>query len=402
MGEKPLNRILGICACLLALLGLGLSAYSSFHHREVHRTGHSNAFCNLDAKINCDTVALSEYSEFLEVPLGIWGITYFTLMLFFACLLVRRPVYRWLPPYGIGVWVGIGCAALLAAISVFRLHSYCLLCIAIYGVIVLQAFLLWGVHKNFRTEFRAGGTWRLSLVPALLILVALPLSYHKFLHEAHAEPLLTPASAPVTISPLGKEKKDIPISKTAFSGFGEDYRKGPEHAEVVVTEFADFQCPACRTMGDTLQQISEEFGDLVQIVFHNYPLDMSCNPQMKTPLHEFACTLAKLGRCAGQKGSFWAFHDLAFSQQSQLKASEPEKWAKQVGLSPAEIAACLRDESVLGKIREDIRLGDTVGVRGTPSVWINGREYRGSNLAQMRQAIQEAMAARSPIAPPPP
>ncbi len=402
MGEKPLNRVIGVCACFLALLGLGLSTYSSFHHREVHRSGQSTAFCNLNAKISCDTVALSQYSEFLEVPLGVWGVTYFTLMLFFALFLVRRAKSRWIPPYGIGVWVGIGCAALLAGISIFRLGSYCMVCIAIYGVVILQGVLIWGVRKDFSSELRHIQNWWLPFCPALVILVLLPVSYHTFLHEPHTQIATVVSTPPAMLSLLGKEKKDIPISLSAFSGYGEDYRKGTEKAEVVITEFADFQCPACRTMSETLQQISEEFSGRVQVVFHSYPLDMSCNPQMKVPLHEHACTLAKLARCAGQRGAFWAFHDLVYSQQAQLTVGQPEKWAQAVGLSSHEITACLQDQSVLGKIHDDIRLGDTVGVRGTPSVWINGREYRGSNLDQFRQAIQDVLKTSSPAASLPP
>jgi len=395
MGETPHHRshTLGIWASAFALLGASASFYSVLHHQEVHREGQSSAFCNINATLNCDAVALSPYSEVWHVPLGIWGVTYFLIALWFALRLLGRYPTRALAGYGLTAFVGLCCSFLLAGISTAILHTFCLICLAVYALTALQMILMWKLRQKY-THPLSLQPWT-SLLPALFLLIGIPSAYYTFWGSAKfqaPEPSASISPSDPTPSTLSKEAQEIPAPQSAFSGSGEDYRKGAEHPTVIVNEFADFQCPACRTMSAMLQQLMETFPEQVQVVFHNYPLDPACNAHMKHPLHAFACELSKLARCAGKKGHFWDFHELAFAQQSQLKAGQPQKWAQEVGLSSTEIAACLKDENILGKIQDDIQLGDRLGIKGTPSIWINGREYRGSTSTQLRQAVEETLS----------
>src|SRR5690606_25971169 len=118
----------------------------------------------------------------------------------------------------------------------------------------------------------------------------------------------------------GKTTHEIPINTSPYSGFGEDFRKGGDQAAVVLTEFADFQCPACASFAPTLETLHKDFGDRILIVYKNYPLDTTCNPQLSNQIHEFACDMAVAARCAGQYEKFWQFHDLAFARQSSVSS----------------------------------------------------------------------------------
>ena len=130
-------------------------------------------------------------------------------------------------------------------------------------------------------------------------------------------------SQPATpLSNLLPNAIDLPLALSPYSGAGEDYRKGSDEAAVTIVEFADFQCPGCRQMSNNLEILADEFGDDVRLVFRNYPLDKSCNSGMGRQLHDYACEAAVLGRCAGQYGRFWPFHDLVFANQSSINSAK--------------------------------------------------------------------------------
>jgi protein-disulfide isomerase len=160
-------------------------------------------------------------------------------------------------------------------------------------------------------------------------------------------------------------------------GKGEDYRLGSDEAPIVIHEFVDFECPACAMASRALKDLKTEFPSAVLLVFRNYPLDKSCNDNIKKDFHKNSCALAQLARCAGRKGKFWEFHDLAFNGQKSASLEKASEWALSVGLSQFEINNCLQDDAVLAKIRDDISQGDKLGVEGTPAIFVNGKKFEG-------------------------
>jgi protein-disulfide isomerase len=127
-------------------------------------------------------------------------------------------------------------------------------------------------------------------------------------------------------------------------------------------------------MSESLGRLSERFPKDVQIVFKNYPIDSKCNRGM---LHPQGCDLAVLGRCLGGKGKFWDFHDLVYSRQRDITDASIVAWAEELGLSRAEIHDCLSSSDHSEKIKQDIKTADTLGLQGTPMVFINKRLYQG-------------------------
>ncbi len=179
--------------------------------------------------------------------------------------------------------------------------------------------------------------------------------------------------------------QDIPISKSAYAGLGEDFRKGSDDAKVVVVEFSDLQCPACSYNARVMKRLADEFGGKILVVYRNYPLDSSCNSSVASQMHPEACRLAVLARCAGQYGKFWPYHDLVFERSRDISKENTSKWALEVGLTSSQIEACLSNESLLEKIKDDVTLGNKIGVDGTPTIFINGRKYLGPRNFEVLQ-----------------
>ena len=161
----------------------------------------------------------------------------------------------------------------------------------------------------------------------------------------------------------------------------------------MIHEFVDFQCPGCAALASTIKILKQRYATSVLFVFRNYPLDKSCNRNISGKFHEHSCLIATMARCAGQYGKFWDYQEMAFAGHASASTENAEKWARAVGLSPDAIAACRKSKDILDKLRDDVAVGDSIGVTGTPAVFINGVMYNGDRSVDgLSQAIEAALA----------
>jgi protein-disulfide isomerase len=151
--------------------------------------------------------------------------------------------------------------------------------------------------------------------------------------------------------------------------------KGQPNAPVVIMEFADFQCPACgefTRFSEPLIKDDIENGS-VRFVWYDYPL---------VEIHANAMLAARAGRCANEQNQFWAYHDYIFGQQQRwAEQNNPVnqfiEFAEQVGLDGSAFSQCLRSDKYQKEVSESRQLGSTLGVTGTPTLFVNGRRLEG-------------------------
>jgi protein-disulfide isomerase len=137
---------------------------------------------------------------------------------------------------------------------------------------------------------------------------------------------------------------------------------GPANAKVTVVEFSDFQCPYCGKAASVVDQIKEKYSERVRFVFRQFPL----------PMHENARGAAEAALAANAQGKFWEFHDKLFQNQTQLTRSGLEGFAKDTGLNLAEFKKALDAKTYAADVDSDVKLGESVAVQGTPTMFING------------------------------
>lgn len=142
--------------------------------------------------------------------------------------------------------------------------------------------------------------------------------------------------------------------------------KGSADADVIIVEFADFQCPHCRTAAAAMEQVYDRFGDDVGIFFKNFPVG--------GPVAEQA---ARAALAAGEQGRFWEMHQLLFEHQRQLDRRRIERFARQLGLNMDRFRQDMNSQEITGQIVADQQEGAEAGVRGTPTIFINGERYTG-------------------------
>ena len=164
---------------------------------------------------------------------------------------------------------------------------------------------------------------------------------------------------------------------------------GPPNAPVRLEEFGDFECPPCGIFHPILEQMHAEFGDKLSITFREFPL---------VPTHQHALAAASAAEAAGLQGKFWEMHDLLYEHQNDWKKEfdvRPiyEGYAKQIGLDVDRYKRDMNGDLVAQRIFADGKRGHSLGVKGTPTVFINGREVPFENLPaeKLRVVIQNEL-----------
>ena len=174
---------------------------------------------------------------------------------------------------------------------------------------------------------------------------------------------------------------------TGVPGAEPPHTLGPDNAPAKLEEFGDFECPPCGLFHPILVQMHKEFGDKLQITFREYPL---------APAHQHAIAAASAAEAAGLQGKFWEMHDLLYENQKAWHETfdvRPifEGYAKQIGLDMNRYQKDLNSDEVAKRITDDGKRAHSMGVKGTPTVFLNGKEVPFESLPadKLRPLINE-------------
>ncbi|HMS22889.1 MAG TPA: thioredoxin domain-containing protein [Candidatus Levybacteria bacterium] len=164
---------------------------------------------------------------------------------------------------------------------------------------------------------------------------------------------------------------------------------GNTKSSVTVTEFGDFQCPACFTFETTMRRIRSEYGNKVKIVYKHFPLRQA---------HPNALPSAIAAEAAGKQGKFWEFHDLLYDNQNIWAGlSDPNsefiKYAEKLKLDTTmfkkELGNSKHKEAISAQEDEGIK----IGVNATPTVYVNGMYMGVPSYEDLKKKIDDALAA---------
>ncbi len=166
--------------------------------------------------------------------------------------------------------------------------------------------------------------------------------------------------------------EQLPTSTTPLPTPSFDPKQPRDNSRAIVTleEYGDYECPPCGLVHPRLKAIKEEFGDRIRFIFHHYPL---------IQLHQHAYIASQAAVAAGFQGRFWEMHDLLYRNQSSWsKASDVHSifigYARQLGLDTDRFINDLAGAQANGIIVNDMKRGQAFGVKGTPTVFLDGRE----------------------------
>ncbi|MCA2183129.1 Na+/H+ antiporter NhaA [Nonomuraea glycinis] len=179
----------------------------------------------------------------------------------------------------------------------------------------------------------------------------------------------------VCAPPDAEPEEELPVLLSEPVG-PDDHIRGPKKAAVTLVEYGDFECPYCGRLHPILETLRQRHKDL-RIVFRHFPL---------RTLHPRAVPAAMAAQAAADSGRFWEMHDILFDNQRFLTDEDLGRYADQLDVDPwSEIH---RHQTRVGR---DEASGRASGVRGTPTLFINGVRYQGGlDLESISKAVDEA------------
>lgn len=163
---------------------------------------------------------------------------------------------------------------------------------------------------------------------------------------------------------------------------GESAVRGPAGAAVTIVEFADYECPFCARNVPLVKQILEAFPNDVRFVYKEFPL---------TSIHRNAMGASKAAIAAQQQGKYWEMHDLLFENFQKLDAEALPEYARRIGLDVAQWEKDMESAEVEKRVQEDLRVGRAVGVRGTPTMFVNGLRVTNRSFEGIKEMIDAAL-----------
>ena len=124
----------------------------------------------------------------------------------------------------------------------------------------------------------------------------------------------------------------------------------------------------------------------LKLVFKHYPL---------SGIHKFAVNAAIAAMAAGKQGKFWEFHDALFTNHNRLNEEKVQEIATQLGLDPTRFENDRRDSGVADLVNRDYREGSQLGIRGVPTVYINGKQQRRWSPQSLEQAVEAELQKKN-------
>jgi protein-disulfide isomerase len=165
--------------------------------------------------------------------------------------------------------------------------------------------------------------------------------------------------------------------------------RGPRNAPLTLEIYGDFQCPACGTASRVVDELQKEYQGKMQVIFHEYPLEM----------HRHAKEAAMAAEAAGLQGKFWEMHDALYQYQDVWsKISDVsfffESYARMIGLDLEQFNEDRKSMKVEDMVIEDGTDGMARGVQNTPTLFLNGNLLKAFTKDKLKEVIDATLAEK--------
>jgi protein-disulfide isomerase len=168
----------------------------------------------------------------------------------------------------------------------------------------------------------------------------------------------TPTVRPGTPDPTARYRVDVADAQAL----------GPSDAKVTLVVFSDFQCPFCGRLEGTFDELLKRYPSDLRIVFKHNPL----------AFHTNAMPAALAAEAAAKQGKFWEMHDKLFENSKDLTRTKFVALAKELKLDVRRFEADMDDPATKKLVEDHQKQANTLGARGTPASFVNGRFLSGA------------------------
>jgi uncharacterized membrane protein len=387
-----MSRRAALFALLCSLVGLSASIAAAYTHYHLLYDPAYRSFCDVNATFSCTQVYMSRFSTVRGIPVALFGAVWFAAaaLLSVAGLTARQAVRESVPGYLFAMsTLALAVILYLGYASFVLLKAVCVLCLTTYAA-VIGLFLVSGAATSFPMTTlprRASRDARLVVSSPL----ALTLAVLFFAGAASTLAFFPREAAPAAAAPGAVATTTAPEpTQNQRSEFERWYASQPrvplivpaEGAKVLVVKFNDYQCPAC---GQSYTQYKPIFAKYqaeqpgaVRLVMKDYPLNRDCNDALGQTIHPAACDAAVAVRLA-PPDKREAMEEWLYSHQPAMTSPSVRQAARDI----AQVADFdTKYTSTLGLIKSDVALGKQLGVKSTPTFFINGVKIEGGLPSQ--------------------
>jgi protein-disulfide isomerase len=176
---------------------------------------------------------------------------------------------------------------------------------------------------------------------------------------------------------LAPPRLQVPLKDTPL--------RGRPDAPVIVVEYADYECPYCQQIQPALDRLEAEYRDRIAFAYKDMPL----------PMHPNAQKAAEATHCAAAQGKYWEYHD-AISASKRLDLASLQEQARALKLDAKAFETCLSSGEKSGIVKNHLAEAQTLGLEGTPSLFVNGRFFSGVlSYEQLRAIVEEELTIQS-------
>jgi len=356
----------------LSALGAGISIWQTYLFYQTRGgLGSGHSFCNIGQAFDCTAIEMSKYAEIFDgVPLSGLAVAGYLIMLMISLYGFSEPfrqnVRKLLLAFtGISFLFSLGYLTIMVGV----IGKFCLLCLGVDAInmaLVVLAMTLPQKEDQYipaktLSAPQMAGIGTAALVAAFLIAKATnPQGDMK--QEDLNDIVESVMNTPVT--PL-----EIPAD-AAFIGKSD--------APITIVKFFDFQCPACKMAADATHPLLKRYPNEIKFVYFNFPLDMGCNPLIKTNMHEFACEASRIAVCANQQGKFAETYEILFANQQKFEHDKIVDLLSTIpGIDLNKLKECTNLPSTIEKIKTEVDLATKLNIKSTPTFFINGKKMEG-------------------------
>ena len=156
------------------------------------------------------------------------------------------------------------------------------------------------------------------------------------------------------------------------------YSLGNDDAKVTIQEFSDLECPACGFISPMVAAFVRANPTLARLEFYHYPLSY----------HEFAFVGAESAECAGEQGKFFEYTDIVYANQDSLSEDYLKNVAEGLGLNMDNFNTCVDEHRYKEKILSHMAEGSRMGLKGTPSLYIDGQLIQWAGDEAMKEYLE--------------
>ncbi len=156
---------------------------------------------------------------------------------------------------------------------------------------------------------------------------------------------------------------------------------GNANAPVTIVAFTDYQCPSCASIHPSLERLVKENEGKVRLVTRDFPLTQ----------HAEAFKAAEAAEAAREQGKYWEYINVLMQNQSALGVEKLKNFAGELGLDRARFDAALDSGKFTEMVQRDVDEGMKLGLKGTPSLFINGRRVTAKSYEDLKASVDAAL-----------